>query len=322
MEMEINMCLSKVGHPQQWLKDHMQKAHESGEQERQDLITELRRLENTSMNPHVTELVNLTLDYLNRAGISRLRPSISSNGVKAVQIEALHWNFQRCLYQLERLSNDGDSDAIKLLARHSLNASSWLSKTRVKHPKLIKPIARKSVFWPVLKSRCLFFDDIGKPTHQSDAVFLRDLEVGKDHTIQGYKVKFSDEVGGIILNFLNQVNIEKAGDQIFFPVGWRLKASKLPPLSTKKNTIDKWAEVLQLSLIELHSSREAMAANYKHLVSRKKQVGVRRILGELQHLIRTKLANMAGAGRNADSTTPSGAWLTTRTKNIIKRPSA
>ncbi len=261
------------------------------------------------------DLLHLTLEFLGSWHRSNPPPGTTPWGEKAAKIAALAANLQRCMRHLERLSADGDRPAIELLARHTLDASYWLSGLRKTHLHFIKPVARTSVFWPVLKSRCQYFDDIGKSLNQDDAIFLRDLDVGRDHPIQGRKVNLGDELGVLIMKLLDEVQSYKAGGHLFVLPRWGAKAMQLKNLTPRTKSIAEWAGVLDLMLAEKFNSPAAMAKKFQHLVSPTKRVGEKRILGELRHLMKSRLSALAGMNCRSIESTPSSAWWAGRQRN-------
>jgi len=205
----------------------MKKLHAEQNCARENLIFLLKR----EASAEGGDLARLALDYLEDWQLSRNRSNLIPKSVQAAKIEALGANLHRCVMHLEKLSADGDRESVQLLAHHTLRAAKWLSSTRKNQLKLIKPIARQSVFWPVLKSRCQHFDDLGKSLNQHDAVFLRDLGVGREHLIQGCKVKLDDELGVLMLDLIDEVESNKP--MLHFsplPKGWRADAIQLPRL--------------------------------------------------------------------------------------------
>jgi hypothetical protein len=268
-------------------------------------------------------LLHLTLEFLGEWQPPPSPPFWIANDVAAAKVAAIAVNLQRCIAHLERLAGDGQREAVELLARHTLRVSDELSRLRKKNAKLLKPVARESIFWPVLKSRCQHFDDTGKALDQAHAVILRDLEVGCDHPIQGYKIKLSDELGKLTLELLQEVWSYKTNIHIFqavlqVPTGWRLDAMKLRSLTRNEKAVDRWAKVLELMLREKFPSDAAMAEKYKDLVSQNKRVGTGTILTELRHLIRGRLRGIAGLGRKSKGMTPQMAWLHGRHATIQK----
>jgi len=294
------------GPPETWLQDVAVETARDHERQRCLLIQQLKdKLAEQEASSQDADLLRLTLEFLGAWHLPPSPPMVNPKDIRAATIAALAATLQRSIGHLERLSNSGDRDAVNLFARHVLRVSSELSRLRKKKANLLKPVARESVFWPVLKSRCQHFDDTGKALDQAHAVILRDLDVGRDHPIQGYKVKLSDELGNLTLELVQEVQNYKALGYIFkMPTGWRLDAMKLPNLTRDARIVEMWTKVLKSVLSERFLSPGAMARKYKHLVSPNKRLGTGTVLAELHHLIRGRLRGIAGLGRKSKGNTP------------------
>jgi hypothetical protein len=304
-------------------KDIQETSHGANEAERNQLIEQLKiEKEKSVLGSSEADLLCLTLGYLGDWQFPHPSPYITPKNVKTAKLEALGANLQRCVGHLEKLTEVGDRVAIELLAQHTLHVSRWLSLMRKKNLNLLKPVARKNIFWPVLKSDCQYFDDIGKSLNEADFIFLRNLELGRDHLIKGRKINLADELGVLILDLLNEVESNRATPQLV-PVlkGWRLDALGLPNLAPQNKVVTKWTEVLYGALSGRFIDPASMAKKYKHLVSQKKRVGVKTILGELRHLMKGKLNGIAGMGiRSGKDSTPSMRWCKSRTLHLHRKP--
>jgi hypothetical protein len=303
-----------------WLQKVFEKSARKRERERRILIQQIQNeLAKHEGDSQETDLLHLTLEFLGEWQLPSSPPMSIPKDIEAAKLAALAANLQSSIVHLERLAGNGEREAVELFARHALDVSSELSKIRKKNAKMLMPVARGSIFWPVLKSRCQHFDDTGKALDQTHAVILRDLDVGRDHPIQGYRVRLSDELGNLTLELLQKVwNYKSLGYVFQMPTEWRLEAMKLPNLTREKKNADRWAKVLMLVLREKFSTDDEMAEKYKNLVSRNKRVGTGTILTELRHLIKGRLRSIAGLGRHSTGTTPQMTWALGRHATIEK----
>lgn len=218
--------------------------------------------------------------------------------IKEAKVLALSIGLSRAVTHLERLARGGQPAAIKLLANLSLGLSKQLSELRAKSANHLKSVARETLFWPILKSNCLHFDDTKKPLDRAHAKILDDLEVGKNHPIKGRRWNPKDGLGELVTDLFDQVYRFKIGGWIFqagLRRGWRTEALKLPKFEDDEKVVKQWGQVMLLVLKERFPCAQHLVKAHGALVTEpSKRKGVGTITSELRANIVKRLKSMAG----------------------------
>lgn len=282
-----------------WFSDWMKQSSQHRENGRTSLINELKdELKREAVSNEDSDLLRLTLEYLGVMQLPQIGPYANPKSVKKAKIEALTANLQRVTRHLHRLADGDDREAIELLAGHTLNCSRWLSKTRRENPKSLMPVAKKNIYWPVLKSPCIYFDDVGKldADHQK---LLDDLKVGEDHPVRGQKWRPINPLSQLVSTLFEEALNKRAS---YF-------AGILPPLSlTDKKLfalpeflaidakiVDEWADVILLLLREKYPDEKALVKAHGGIVTAPtKRVGIGTIASQLRANIKRRFQSMAG----------------------------
>jgi len=97
----------------------LDEAHKERKRELENLIGELQK----ELIAKKDDLSGLALAYLGAGQLPSAPPYKTPKGVKAAKVEALNWNLQKCIGHLESLADNGDKEAIQILAQHTLHLS-------------------------------------------------------------------------------------------------------------------------------------------------------------------------------------------------------
>ena len=178
----------------EWLLKWMKRNSTIREAKQRKLTKQLERdLEQATSGSPEADLTRLALNFI-KEGSGPV--CVLPENATAAKLAAIVACVERPLSHLERLAAAGNAQAAEALANHALRVCKVLSKIRKHHSKLLKPVPRRSVVWPVLKSHVRCFDDTAKPAVGDEALLLDELEVGKAHPISGQRWNASDPLSG------------------------------------------------------------------------------------------------------------------------------
>jgi hypothetical protein len=284
-----------------WLQKLHVTSARNQERARLRLIRQLEvELANCEAGLWEADLVQLTLEFWGKPQPTRYPPMAVPKNIEAAKVTALDAYLQRGTAHLERLADEGQREAVELFARHTLHVSSKLSNLRKTSANLLKPVARESIFWPILKSPCIHFDDTHRRPDKIHAQFLDGLEVGKTHPIQGMRWNPSNELSHLVASLFEAVRSWRGDAPIhhYAEVNesrWRKEASRLCDFRPEEQTVGEWIEVMLMVVKEQYPTDAALVRNYGHLVTApSKMRGIGTIASQLRADIKRRFASMAG----------------------------
>jgi hypothetical protein len=168
---------------------------------------------------------------------------------------------------LEYFADEGHTQAIESFANFTIEAVKSLNVLAFgQHQQKLKPLARRSLAWPVMKSRRQVFGD------DADELFLV-LSVGRETIAADPNARFNpkSKFGRLALELLTRIEDQRAINFYFFRGGiaaWHWEAKKLPAFSCKAPSADQklWIAVVETVLKDDFSDPEK-EAYYRSLVT-------------------------------------------------------
>jgi hypothetical protein len=292
-------------HSPAWLGRFMEISGQQKEAERLKLVQQLEsELADPKTDEQQRDLVRLALEFLGVRQFTSGAPQAFPGTTKETKVMALAANLQRCIGHLEKLADTNDPAAVSVFARHALRVCEHLSELRKRHPKLLIPVARESIFWPVLKSPCIHFDETQAKLDPTHAILLDDLEVGRGNPIQGQKWKPSDTLSALVTSLFEEIRGWKAGVNIIAMTwhdenNWRTEAMNLTELARDYRTLKMWGKVMLSLLHERYPTNTGLVRAYGHLVKApsKREQGEGAVASQLRSMIVERFSEMLGLKR-------------------------
>ncbi len=216
-----------------------------------------------------------------------------------VKLAAISYSLERGTRCLLALVAKGDPKALQIAARHNLRLAKVVSDATPKRARHLRPVARESLNWVVLKSHCLHYDDTGKPPAKADAQILDNLQVGRNHPIKGRRWNpHRDRLAEILTEVVEAIQGRRFDWAILFqPMStpWAKSAETLPPLSPNPQTVEGWWKVVKLYLKwRWPSDQEFNTACAGVRVAPSKERGSATRAEHLRGKLKEKLKGMAG----------------------------